>query len=142
MGDTKKSPQTSADFSQAIDKIRDEMAGKRTPPEIQAVGEIMTALLQTHPAWAEQVLDEGKSLAGAYKAMENYARSNYKGTCYAMGPDTAQKVIFKYYGIEDEEPVNVYAAFMPEPAQPEPVQPEPAQPMADPFDLDSILGVL
>lgn len=142
MGDTKKSPQTTADFSRAIDKIRDEMAGKRTPPEIQAVGEIMTALLQTHPAWAEQVLDEGKSLAGAYKAMENYARSNHKDTCYAMGPDTAQKVIFKYYGIEAEEPVNVYAAFMPEPAQPEPAQPEPEKPKADPFDLDAILGVL
>ena len=140
MADTKKSPQTSADYTRAIDKIRDEMAGKRIQSEIQALGEIMTALLQTHPAWAEQVLAEGKTLAGAYKAMEAFARSNHKGTCYAMGPDTAQKVIFKYYGIEAEEPVNMYGVFMPEPAQPEPKQPEPEKPEADPFDLDALLG--
>jgi len=93
----------SANIAEAVDKIRDEMATTKTNgAAIRAVGEIMTALLEAHPDWAGAVLKKGKTLKGAYGAMEHYAREHKEGSCYYMPPETAESVICKYYGVGEE----------------------------------------
>ena len=83
------------DYQAAIDKLRDEMAAAKLPA-VGAVGEIMTALLQAAPDWAGAILAKGKTLAGAYAALEKYARDNRNGNnCVFVPPETAQKVILE-----------------------------------------------
>ena len=128
------------DYQAAIDKLRDEMAAAKLPA-VSAVGEIMTALLQAAPDWAGAILAKGKTLAGAYAALEKYARDNRNGKdCVSVPPETAQMVICRYYGIKMDErgettssdlaalghlPLKGKAGAAPEP---------------DPFDLDALLA--
>ena len=129
------------DYQAAIDKLRDEMAAAKLPA-VGAVGEIMTALLQAAPDWAGAILAKGKTLAGAYAALEKYARDNRNGKDWvSVPPDTAQMLICRYYGIKMDErgettssdlaalghlPLKGKAGAAPEP---------------DPFDLDALMGV-
>ena len=150
--------QTSADFERAVDKIRDEMAVAKTNRDaIGAVGEIVTALLNANPAAAEAILQEGKTLAGCYKAMEDYARKHKDGNCYYMPPERAESVICGYFGIK---PVDARTAgtssvsasgaatfpnggrLLGEGGETPPAQETKRQPAADPFDLDALMGVL
>ena len=78
-------PQASAAFTAAMDRVRDEMA-VATNPAVEAVGEIMTLYLQAHPVAAEALLAEDKTLAGAYMAMEQYARKNRGGASTVCVP--------------------------------------------------------
>lgn len=142
----------SQEFDRAMDKVRDEMAGSKTSPEVAAVGEIVTAMLQARPGIAGAILGKGKTLDGAFKAMREYAEKNRKGSSsFAMGPATAQAVICGYYGFTVEEPVAVgmYAGAegtgnrgqetgMAAEAQTLADVPEPV----DPFDLDALMGGL
>ena len=148
MGKTKANgpnkPQTPAEmpveYASAIDKIRDEMAtAKRNRDAIAGVGEIVTALLEANPAAEAAILDKGKTLAGCYKAMEDYARKHKDrdGICYYMPPDRATSVICEYFGIE------AGSAKLPQsPAATAPSGREPLGKPNDPFDLDALMGVL
>ena len=127
----------------SIDKIRDEMAKYHDNPEICAVGDIVTRLLQADPAAETAVAAEGKTLHGAYQAMLNHARANKKGGSYCMPPDEAERIIRAYFGIPtapntDAVPVGVLSATALAPRPPLPASvPTPAP---DPFDLDALLG--
>ena len=156
MGDTKKSPQTSAEtertYANAIDKIRDEMAGSKGG-QIQLLGEGLTAMLQLHPEWEKHVLEKGRTLAGALEAV----RKNATGGC--SDPIQTTKSLCGYYGIECVNPhvlaLEVTVAMMggagdttsfvsagalPPSPEGEGSREEPKE--ADPFDLDALLGVL
>jgi hypothetical protein len=91
-----------AEYAKAVDKVRDEMAAKHTKPAVVSVGEVMTQLLEAFPEWAGAILAEGKTLEGAYKAMEDYARELHKkgGNCVYLGPDKSMQVLAKYYGVK------------------------------------------
>lgn len=101
MGDTKKSPQTSAEtertYVNAIDKIRDEMAGIKDS-KIQLLGEGMTALLQLHPELEKYILEKGKTIKGALEAV----RKNATGGC--SDPVQTTKSLCGYYGIKCDNP--------------------------------------
>ncbi len=84
----------------AMDALRDEMAKRFNDPGIGAVGEIMTAQLQARPEIAAKLTAKGKSLAGAYKALEDYARNNRGGkSCVFVPPEKAVEIILGYYGV-------------------------------------------
>ena len=131
-------------YQAAIDKLRDEMAAAKLPA-VGAVGEIMTALLQAAPDWAGAILAKGKTLAGAYAALEKYARDNRNGNnCVFVPPETAQKVICRYYRIKMDEGTGSAAAaatsfVSASGAATEGKAPEAPEP--DPFDLDALMGV-
>lgn len=148
----------SQEFDRAVDHIRDEMA-KAKSTNVQALGEIMTALLQARPEIAGAILADGKTLGGCWAAMEAYAKKHKTGNSYAMGPDTAQAVICEYYGFSMEKAalLGLYAGSTPAatagtssgaaaPPSPEGKAQTPAPadtPEApDPFDLDALMGVL
>lgn len=157
MADTKKSPQTSADYTRAIDKIRDEMAGSKGE-QIQLLGEGLTAMLQLHPEWEGSILAKGKTLSGALGAV----RKNATGGC--SDPIQTTKSLCEYYGIECKNPhvlaLEVTVAMMggesdagassgtavaapPDAAKPLSLRPPVGKAQEpDPFDLDALLGGL
>ena len=140
---TERKAQTSADYNAAMDKLRDEMALSKDQA-LGAIGEIMTALLQAAPEWAGAILAKGKTLLGAYAALEEYARKNRGGkNCVYVPPDTAQEVICGYYGIKVEGETGgttggpTEATTSPAPAGHPPLKGRAEEP--DPFDLDALL---
>lgn len=142
MGDN---TQTSADFERAVDKVRDEMASaKKNKDAIGAVGEIVTAMLNANPAAAPEILAEGKTLKGCYKAMEDYARKHKEGCCYCIPPEQAETVICKYFGIKAR--VNVLKMSADVIRSGDNVSKGEANGLkpkaADPFDLDALIGAL
>ena len=151
-------PQTSAEtektYASAMDKIRDEMAASKDS-KIQLLGEGLTALLQLHPEWEQAILEKGKTIKGALEEV----RKNATGG--ASDPVQTTKSLCGYYGIKCENPhllaleVTVRmmggeaaaegtAKFPQSPSATAPSEREPSggATATDPFDLDSILGVL
>lgn len=51
---------------------------------------------------AARLAAEGKDTRGAYKAMEEYARSKKKGTCVKLEPAEAMGAVMKYYGVDKD----------------------------------------
>lgn len=137
-----------------IDKIRDEMAGSKDS-KIQLLGEGLTAMLQLHPELEKYILEKGKTIQGALEEV----RKNATGG--ASDPVQTTKSLCGYYGIKCENPhvlaLEVTVQMMGGEAAAEgtakfhqahsataPSEKEPSggQAATDPFDLDSILGVL
>lgn len=155
------SAETERTYASAMDKIRDEMAASKDS-KIQLLGEGLTAMLQLHPEWEQAILEKGKNIKGALEAV----RKNATGGC--SDPIQTTKSLCGYYGIKCENPhvlaLEVAVAMMgggriPLSAMPAaPIErgdeaagtssalrapsPEGKAGEADPFDLDSILGVL
>ena len=120
-------------FDRAMDRIRDEAAKEAKRPEIGSVGEVMTELLRARPDAADAILEKGKTLAGAYAALEKYARDHRNNrNCVYLGPDLARRILREYYGIPDDAPVDAPAAKAPEP-------PKAEKDAA--FDLDSLMAM-
>ena len=122
-------------YDRAMDRIRDEMAKEAKRPEIGSVGEVMTELLLARPDAADAILAKGKTLAGAYEALEKYARE-HKGSrsCVYLGPELAGRILREYYGIPDEAPEGGAAR----PSAAEPPKPEKRDAA---FDLDSLMAM-
>lgn len=119
-------PHATAEYQAALDKLRDEMAKEAKRPEIGSVGEVMTALLMARPDAAGAILAEGRTLAGAYAALEKYARDNRGNkSCYYIGPDRANAILMDYYHITGDAPE---------------AAPTPAPAPADALDLDALLS--
>lgn len=121
--------------TEAIDHIRDEMAAA-TDGRIEAIGEMMTLVLQAHP---ETEIAEGKTLKGAFDAMYDRAKKSQKGGFFAFAPGEAFAEVMKYYGL-GYGPKEFYAIMCGE-AKPqaiaEVIAPKKAAP--DPFDLDALM---
>lgn len=115
-------------LQKAVDKIRDEMAANSANMALQAIGEMMTAHLDACPQDADKVLAEGKTLKGAYAAMESWARKNAKNGACCVVPKQAQKLVAEYYGVaQTQEPQAI--ADLPKPKA-----------ATDEFDLDALLA--
>lgn len=86
----------------AIAKITQEMMADavdgKPDPNLQAIEEMLTEICTTDEV-AEKLLADGKSLQGAYKAMEDVARKNQKNNRCCIPPHQAMEIIKEYYGI-------------------------------------------
>ena len=135
---------------EAMDKIRDEMA-KTKAGAVRTLGEWMTAWLEAHPEGGEKVLAEGKTLEGAYKAMEAEARKKQGSGAVCMEDTEAVQIVAGYYEIP---PMELLAAVMrqmmakmtvggmePAPAPQEETQAD-AEDLTSVLDLDALLGGL
>ena len=130
---------------EAMDKIRDEMA-KNQNPAIQELGEALTAWLSRHPEGAEKILAEGKTLAGSYKHLEDYAKKHKNGNSACVPYMKAMEIMAEYWGIDKGEMARAAKARMLEEmgAAEEPqahAQEKPAAGSLD-LDLDALLGGL
>lgn len=105
-----------------IDKIRDEMAREAADSPISVIGEYVTERIQ-----AGAVIEEGKTLAGAYKAMHDWANKNRGGKpCVCVPPSRAFAIVDEYFGFGRKEPQAIAEV----------------KPAADELDLDALLGGL
>ena len=95
-------------YDRAMDKLRDEMAETKNEA-ISAVGEMMTMILQERPDMAERILQEGKTIDGAYNAMYELAKKEQKGGCFCIEPLRAIRIAMEYYGktITDAEAFDI-----------------------------------
>lgn len=84
---------------EAMDKIRDELAGNSNPG-VQMIGEAMTALLMAEPELSDKILKEGKTLAGAFNAVKDYASKNKTGGFAIVLPAKAAEIVAKYWDID------------------------------------------
>jgi hypothetical protein len=123
-------------YDAAMDKLRDEMAENHKDPNLCALGEYMTGLLQRLPEASDRILENGKSLKGAWGALEAYARKLPRsGSCVAVRDEDAYRVCREYYGIGDAEECEKAAetrAVAPVAAAPAAVTPESS--------LDDLMG--
>lgn len=118
------------DINAAMDRVRDEMAKEAAGSPIAEVGEMVTEMLAASPDLAPRIMDKGKTLKGAYQAIESAAKKNRGGrSAVCIGPREAAKIVLEYYGYIGAVPQT------PAPA-PEPLKPAPAR---DEFDLDAML---
>lgn len=124
-----------AGVNEAMDKLRDEMAAAKDDSSIAVLGEYMTERLLGDEALAGAVLAKGKTLAGAFGAIKEYARKHQKNGFACVDEETAYRVTCEYYGIEAKTSSGPSAALgMTAPA---------ARPQAlarDALDLDALLG--
>lgn len=84
---------------EAMDKIRDELAGNSNPG-VQMIGEAMTALLMAAPELSDKILQEGKTLAGAFNNLKDYASKNKTGGFAFVPPAKAAEIVAKYWDID------------------------------------------
>lgn len=89
-------------LDKAIDKIRDEMAGKANNPYVQYVGDYLTEYVQRHPEAAGAILTEGKTIEGSLKEMEKYAREHKSGNCAVVSDQDGFGIVMKYFGIGEK----------------------------------------
>ena len=129
------------EFEKAMDKLRDEMARHHEHGALCMIGEHLTELLQREPSRAGKILQDGKTLMGAYKELESYARQQAKGKngCVVLSDQQGFGIAEKYFGLENEAPEEKAEAIAP-PAPAVPAAPLAAAPFALP-DLDELLGI-
>ncbi len=87
---------------QAIDKIRDEMAGAEDE-YVQVVGEYLTGHILEHPQDAAAILSEGKTIAGSMEKMREYARRHKSGSVGVVTPERGFAIVLEYFGIAKKE---------------------------------------
>lgn len=117
-------------YDKAMEKIRDEMAREHGNRNLCAFGEFMTDYLMRHPDAAEGILQEGKSLKGAWEKLVNYAkRQPRSGVCVAIADQDAYRICLEYFGLRMD-------------ASPAPAPAADAAPALEPAgdDLDSLMG--
>lgn len=133
-----------------MDKIRDEMA-KTKVGAVHTLGEWMTAWIEAHPEGGEKVLAEGKTLDGAYKAMEAEARKKQGIGAACMEDTETVQIVAGYYEIPPMELLEAVMRQMmakmaaggmePAPAPQEETQAD-AEDLTAMLDLDTLLGGL
>ena len=86
-------------MERAMDAIRDEMAAKAKDLNVQYVGEQLTRHIMAHPADAPKFYEAEKTIEGAMKKLEEYARQHKSGSMACVDPDTGMRIILEYYGV-------------------------------------------
>lgn len=124
----------------AMDKIRDEMAG-RGDPGVQVIGEAMTRLLQLQPELADKVLEEGKTLKGAFAKVRDWAKANAKGGFCYVPPVKAAEIVAEYWGVDTTAMMQAVQGAETH-AHAQAVAEAAAETAGDALDLDALLGGL
>lgn len=124
----------------AMDKIRDEMAGSGDPG-VQVIGEAMTRLLQLQSELADKVLEEGKTLKGAFAKVRDWAKANAKGGFCYVPPAKAAEIVAEYWGVDTTAMMQAVCGAETQ-AHAQAVAEAAAETAGDALDLDALLGGL
>lgn len=157
----KKVAAAPAEYTSAMDKLRDELAKSRDN-YVRVVGEYLTEFLLAHPEAEGKIMDADKSIKGSLETVRKEAEKVKSGNMAVLDDKTVFGIVLGYFGIEDEPgtpppatqapPLSGEAfgnATMEAPVMP-PLRREASGevarsaggviPAADPFDLDALLG--
>lgn len=142
------------EYASAMDKLRDEMA-KNDDNYVQVVGEYLTEYLLQHPEAEEAMLNKAKSIKGSLDAVRKEAQKVKQGNVAVLDDRTVFGIVLGYFGLKSDPDVLKKAEDVPKKAENVPASAEakpdrsgdyqsPQSPptTADPFDLDSLLGVM
>lgn len=97
-------------LQQALQKIQAELAEKPNDQYVQVVGGFLMKHLREHPEHAQQVLADGKTIAGSLNAMREEARKRQSNGVAVLSDEEGFRVVLKYYGIEPDCPPAADAA--------------------------------
>ena len=87
-------------LNEAIKKIQDEIDNEKNNSYVQYVGKYMIEYLNKNQGYADNILDESKSIKGSLKKMEEEAKKVKQGNMAMLSPDEALKIVIEYFGIE------------------------------------------
>lgn len=146
-----KSASPPAEYTSAMDKLRDEMA-KSKEYYVQVVGEYLTDYLLAHPEAEAALLEKGKHIAGSLAAVRKEAEKVKTGNMAILDDRTVFGIVLGYFGLKSEadvlktgenvlkQPADVPTVGKPDRSDDDQSSPVPVAP--DPFDLDALLGVM
>lgn len=124
-------------YQKAVDRIRDEMAKEAGNPGIQFLGGWLTGELEKRPELAETILDEQKSIKGAFGKIHDYASKHKTGNFAFVPPEKALEIVGEYYGIETQ----ALGATQPHPSAAQTPSPQGKGKGNAGLDLDDLLGL-
>lgn len=90
----------------AIKKLTEECQGN---DYLVPFEECMTSICTTE-AVAEKILQEDKTLTGAYETMRDIAKGRQKNGCAYIPPDEGLSILKKYFGIRESDTHSVIKA--------------------------------
>lgn len=88
-------------LNEAIKKIQDEIDAEKKNSYVQYVGKYMIEYLNKNNGYAQNILDETKSIKGSLLHMEAEAKKIKQGNMAMLSPDEALKIVFEYFGIKE-----------------------------------------
>lgn len=96
-------------LNSAIKKIQDEIDQEKNNPYVQYVGKHMIQYLNKNEGYAQNILDESKSIKGSLIQMEAEAKKIKQGNMAMFTPDDGIKIVLGYFGIKEIEiePVDI-----------------------------------
>ena len=118
-----------ANYENAVDRLRDELAKKHDDPNIQFLGEYLTGRLSADHGLADKLAADGKSIDGALNAIRDYARKIQKNNRACVPDAKGFAIACEYYGIPADGEKPHTQTFAPQ-----------AAPSDDGLDLDALLG--
>lgn len=115
-------------MQKATAKIQTEIDKNKSNQYIQVVGQFLLQHLAQHPADAQKINAEDKTIAKNLDAMRNEASKKKVGNCAVLTDQEGFAVVLKYFGINS-------APVATTPAEPPEIRPiPPAKPSVD-FDV-------
>ncbi|MBE0451966.1 MAG: hypothetical protein IBX70_14155 [Clostridia bacterium] len=87
-------------LNEAIKKIQDEIDSEKNNHYVQYVGKYMIEHLNKNQGYAENILDESKSIKGSLKKMEEEAKKVKQGNMAMFTPDEGLKIVLEYFNIK------------------------------------------
>ena len=99
----------------AIAKIDAEIEKAKGSRAYEVIGDYLINLVTAHPEAAEKLMDEKKSLAGAYKEMESNARKKAHNGCAVLTDEEGFEIVCDYFGL-DYQPCSGLSAVKTKPA--------------------------
>ena len=120
-----------ANYENAVDRLRDELAKKSDHPGVAVIGEYLTGRLNADHGLADKICADGKTIEGAFEAIRDYASKHRNGKAWAyVPPQKALEIVCEYYGIPaDGEKSHAQTLAHQE------------APSDDGLDLDALLGM-
>lgn len=87
-------------LNEAIKKIQDEIDNEKNNHYVQYVGKYMIEHLNKNQGYAENILDESKSIKGSLKKMEEEAKKVKQGNMAMFTSDEGLKIVLEYFNIK------------------------------------------
>lgn len=87
---------------EALKKLQAEMESNKNDTYTQLVGNYTMQYVKQHPAAAEKVLAEGKTLKGSLAHMRSAAEKKKSGNYAVLTPEEGFTLVTEYYGIQEK----------------------------------------
>jgi hypothetical protein len=88
-------------LNEAIKKIQDEIEAEKSNSYVLYVGKQMIEHINKNPGYAQNILEEGKTIKGSLEEMRKEAAKVKQGNMAVIPPDQGMRIVFDYFGIKE-----------------------------------------